>query len=168
MAKKKKKKIVVWTRLPSSEVLNYPTTLGHRDSKQFASTVKTVSDIEMVATTASATVTGVSSLRYSSRSDHRRIRPAKKVTGYTKFVIHYPNCFSSTRVKGSLPIRALDPRRGGGGEEEEESSGIANTTSASNSQVPPFFLFLVLLKLGSWPLFSLGLWVVCFLSIIAI
>ncbi|XP_021826654.1 uncharacterized protein LOC110767425 [Prunus avium] len=88
----------------------------------------------MVATTASATVTGVSSLRYSSRSDHRRIRPAKKVTGYTKFVIHYPNCFSSTRVKGSLPIRALDPRRGGGGEEEEESSGIANTTSASNSQ----------------------------------
>ncbi|BFG24701.1 hypothetical protein CerSpe_109750 [Prunus speciosa] len=88
----------------------------------------------MVATTASATATGVSSLRYSSRSDHRRIRPAKKVTGYTKFAIHYPNCFSSTRVKGSLPIRALDPRRGGGGEEEEESSGIANTTSASNSQ----------------------------------
>ncbi|KAL6285943.1 hypothetical protein ACE6H2_010333 [Prunus campanulata] len=88
----------------------------------------------MVATTASATATGVSSLRYSSRSDYRRIRPAKKVTGYTKFAIHYPNCFSSTRVKGSLPIRALDPRRGGGGEDEEESSGIANTTSASNSQ----------------------------------
>ncbi|KAI5337441.1 PREDICTED: LOC110784230 [Prunus dulcis] len=89
--------------------------------------------MEMVATTASATAPGVSSLRYSSGSGHRRIRPAKKVTGYRKFAIHYPNCFSSTRVKGSLLIRALDPQRGGG-EEEEESSGIANTTSAPNSQ----------------------------------
>ncbi|CAL9010645.1 unnamed protein product [Prunus brigantina] len=88
----------------------------------------------MVGTTASATATGVSSLRYSSGSGHRRIRPAKKVTGYTKFAIQYPNCFSSTRVKGSLPIRALDPQRRGGEEEEEESSGIANTTSTSNSQ----------------------------------
>ncbi|KAL6285937.1 hypothetical protein ACE6H2_010327 [Prunus campanulata] len=88
--------------------------------------------MEMVAAAASATATRASNLRYSSGSVHRRLRPAKKVTGYTKFATQYPNCFSSTRVKGSLPIRALDPHRGGG--EEEESSGIANNTSASNSQ----------------------------------
>ncbi|KAI5337377.1 hypothetical protein L3X38_016648 [Prunus dulcis] len=73
----------------------------------------------MVAAAASATATGASNLRYSSGSVHRRIRPEKKVTGYTKFATQYPNCFSSTRVKGSLPIRALDPHRGAGEEKEE-------------------------------------------------
>ncbi|PQQ15733.1 uncharacterized protein Pyn_20543 [Prunus yedoensis var. nudiflora] len=61
----------------------------------------------MVAAAASATATRASNLRYSSWSVHRRLRPAKKVTGHTKFATQYPNCFSSTSVKGSLPIREL-------------------------------------------------------------
>ncbi|KAM1493381.1 hypothetical protein FF1_025168 [Malus domestica] len=85
----------------------------------------------MVVATASATVTGASSLRYSSGSDQRRLRPAQKFTSYTKFAIHFPNCLSSTRVKGYFPIRALDPQRGG---EEEVNSNVGNNGSGLISE----------------------------------
>ncbi|KAM2527257.1 hypothetical protein TB1_024532 [Malus domestica] len=86
----------------------------------------------MVVATASATVTGASSLRYSSGSDQRRLRPAQKFRSYTKFAIHFPNCLSSTRVKGYFPIRALDPQRGG--EEEEVNSNVGNNGSGLISE----------------------------------
>lgn len=102
-----------------------------------------VNHIEMVVATASATATGASSVRYSSGSDQRRLRPAQKLTSYTKFAIHYPNCLSSTRVKGYFPIRALDPQRGGEEEEEEEvNSNVGNNGSGLISEVYPFAPFL--------------------------
>lgn len=81
----------------------------------------------MVAATAAAPKL----LRYSSTSGSNN-RPANKFMGSAKFAIHIPDCFSSSRAKGSFPIRALDPQRQE--EEKEENSSILNTITGFNSQ----------------------------------
>ncbi|XP_062008090.1 uncharacterized protein LOC133725067 [Rosa rugosa] len=59
--------------------------------------------------------------------------PANNCMASSKAAIHIPDCFSSTRAKGSSPIRALDPRRRQE-EEAEENSSIVNNTTGFHSQ----------------------------------
>ncbi|PRQ50595.1 hypothetical protein RchiOBHm_Chr2g0134971 [Rosa chinensis] len=85
----------------------------------------------MAAATAAAAATGAPKFllrcRHSPSSG-----PANNFMASSKAAIHIPHCFSSTRAKGSFPIRALDPRRRQEEEEAEENSSIVNNATGFN------------------------------------
>ncbi|KAK4590308.1 hypothetical protein RGQ29_020739 [Quercus rubra] len=81
---------------------------------------------------ASATASGGARKLCYSMSQCRHLVPTAKRTSTIKFFVENPVHFSSTktRVKSTIPIRALDPQR----DEETENPNINDKTGAFTSQ----------------------------------
>ncbi|XP_030973200.1 uncharacterized protein LOC115993057 isoform X3 [Quercus lobata] len=79
---------------------------------------------------ASATASGGARKLCYSMSQYRHLVPTAKRTSTIKFFVENPVHFSRTRVKSTIPIRALDPQR----DEETENPNINDKTGAFTSQ----------------------------------
>ena len=91
---------------------------------------------------ASATASGGARKLCYSMSQCRHLVPTAKRTSTIKFFVENPVHFSSTRtrVKSTIPVRALDPQR----DEETENPNINDKTGAFTSQVTLFLSYIFL------------------------